>query len=444
MKLFYFILLALNSISVLCQDGQLDPTFNPTINTDTYINAITTQDDNKILLGGGFNSIIRLNEDGSTDTSFDASNSVNGIARFIVVQNDQKIIISGGSSYYINRLNEDGSLDTSFNFSGENSISVINKVVVLDNGKIMIAGRFDKINNNLIEAVARLNSDGSLDSTFNLNLPPITSLRDMVIQPDGKIIIIGQNDESNQFKIFRRYLTDGTLDPTFNGDEEHYIYGVELQQDGKIMICGTFQEYNGITQYNVARLNNDGTLDTTFVSYNLPQNGSNYTIFDVSICNDGKYIINGGFSIYNDTPSNQIAKINSNGTIDNSFNIGTGPNNSVWETYIQEDEKILIGGIFTTYNGTSTNLIARLNNSILSINTNLIKGNFSFYPNPTQDVLFIESQEPIEIVKIYSLQGQLIIEGSSNRVDVSQLTTGLYFVQVSSNDKTSTKRFIKE
>lgn len=77
-----------------------------------------------------------------------------------------------------------------------------------------------------------------------------------------------------------------------------------------------------------------------------------------------------------------------------------------------------------------------------------IEGNsiisFSIYPNPTQDVLNIASQQPIETVKIYNLQGQLIKEGSSNRVDVSQLNTGLYFIQLSVDGKTVTKKFIKE
>jgi len=70
--------------------------------------------------------------------------------------------------------------------------------------------------------------------------------------------------------------------------------------------------------------------------------------------------------------------------------------------------------------------------------------NFTIYPNPTQDVLNIESQLPIETLKIYNLQGQLIKEDSNSSVDVSQLTTGLYFIQLSVDGKTSTKKFIKE
>jgi len=68
---------------------------------------------------------------------------------------------------------------------------------------------------------------------------------------------------------------------------------------------------------------------------------------------------------------------------------------------------------------------------------------FSLFPNPTQNTLFIESQLPIETVKIYNLQGQLIKEVSSNNIDVSQLSSGLYFAQVTVNGKIETKKFIK-
>jgi len=69
--------------------------------------------------------------------------------------------------------------------------------------------------------------------------------------------------------------------------------------------------------------------------------------------------------------------------------------------------------------------------------------NFTIYPNPTQNILNIESQQPIERVKIYNLQGQLIKEVSPINVDISQFNAGLYFVQVTIEGKTVTKKFIK-
>jgi len=79
----------------------------------------------------------------------------------------------------------------------------------------------------------------------------------------------------------------------------------------------------------------------------------------------------------------------------------------------------------------------------LGIEDNTINS-FSIYPNPTKGVLYIESQQQIETVKIYSLQGQLIKESSNSKIDVSQLTTGLYFIQVTIEGIIITKKFIKE
>jgi len=454
MKNIIVFLLISFSTPVLCQDGQLDPTFNPNINLNNSVKAIAEQNDNKILIGGWFgtnsNNVKRLNEDGTTDTGFNAGTNFQNVFD-IFVQNDNKIVVVGQYPSYIIRLNEDGSLDTTFNFPGASIGGWINKVEVLNDGKIIIAGIFDQIDNIPMEAVARLNPNGSLDTSFNMNLPPVTGIRAMDVQPDGKIIIAGQNDETgNQYRIFRRYLPDGTLDTSFNGDEEHYIYDIETHQDGKIMISGPFNDYNNITRYSVARVNNDGTLDLTFDSYNIPHNGTTHTIFDVAILDDGKYFINGSFSIYNDVTSNYIAKINHDGTVDTSFNTGTGPNDFVWETYVQQDGKILIGGNFTTYNGNSINRIARLSNSLLSTPANFLTNSITIYPNPARDVVNIKLNEPYKtgaILTIYSITGQLLKSKEiteDNTIDLGFLTSGMYLLHIKNGTRSFTSKIVKQ
>jgi uncharacterized delta-60 repeat protein len=442
---YLIILLLFVSNLVLCQEGQLDASFNPNINNSVI--SIAVQNDNKILIGS--NVLIRLKEDGTIDTSFYIG-TVSGSVNDIFVQADNKIVAVGNAPSYIKRLNEDGSLDTSFNFPGATINGWINKVEVLNNGKIIIAGIFDQIGSIPIEAIARLNSDGSLDTSFNLNLPPVSGIRAISIQPDGKILIAGQNDETtNQYRIFRRYLSNGALDTSFNGDEENYIYDIETQQDGKIMISGPFDEYNNTTRYNVARLNNDGTLDASFNSYNTPHNGTNYTIFDVTILNDGKYFINGSFSIYDSVTSNYIAKINHDGTIDTSFNIGAGPNNYVWETQVQQDGKILIGGDFTSYNGNSINHLARLDNNVLSTSQQSFIEGFTVYPNPAKDKVNIRLNNSLEtaaVLTIYSLTGQLLKRKKLTDckiIDISSLTKGTYILSLKSGAQIATSKIVK-
>ena len=448
MKKIIQLIFILKTFCVLSQDGSLDLEFIPNDILNSSVRAFMEQQDGKILIGSYNPAIIRLNSDGTNDISFNSMVNFSGEVNDIAIQKDNKIIVVGSYPSYIKRFNMDGTADNTFNFLGGTLNGRINNVEILNNGKIIIAGVFDEINNTPIEAIAKLNSDGSLDTSFNLNLSPITSIRTMDIQPDGKIIIAGQNDESVQYRIFSRYFEDGTFDTNFNEQETHYIYDIEVQEDGKIMICGTFSEYDNITQYNIARLNNNGTLDTSFTSYNLPQDGTNYTVFDVSIIEGEKYLINGSFSVYNDITSNYIAKINHDGTIDTSFDIGTGPNDFVWETYIQNDSKILIGGDFTSYNGISRNKIARLNNTTLSTNSHLFTNGISFYPNPVKKKINIKIGE-INIVafaEIYTLIGQLLKTVNLNKdkiIDLSELTNGIYFVKITNGSQIFTSKIIK-
>src|SRR5690606_23226913 len=112
---------------------------------------------------------------------------------------------------------------------------------LMDDNKIMVAGIFDDINGVPIQSLAKLNSDGSVDTSFDINLPPVTFLWDFVIQTDGKIIISAGNDEGEQYLLFRRYNPDGTLDSTFLADDPltgDYIYDIELDKNDKILISG--------------------------------------------------------------------------------------------------------------------------------------------------------------------------------------------------------------
>ncbi len=135
------------------------------------------------------------------------------------------------------------------------------------------------------------------------------------------------------------------------------VYTTILQPDGKILIGGQFTTYNGITANRIARLNTDGTLDTTFTV----GTGADSSVNTITLQPDGKILIGGAFTTYNGTTVNHVARLNADGTLDTTFVTGTGTNGSVFTIALQPDGKILIGGWFTTYNGTTANYIARLN-----------------------------------------------------------------------------------
>lgn len=456
MKKIVRIIIFFSAIFGFGQDGQLDTSFNPTVSLNKEVRAIAEQADGKILIGGWFTengvyAIHRLNQDGSLDTGFDYPPGFIGGINAIVVQPDNKIIVGGGYPGFLKRLNENGSLDPTFDARMEEN-EVVSTIKILADNTILVAGLFTRINSTPIQSLAKLSPLGSVDNNFDLNLQTDTYIDDFEVQADGKIIIAGVHDPNPgpQRIILSRYNPDGSADPSFVAAQQttgNYIYDIEIDKSDKILVSGPFLKIGEVTRYSLARLHNDGTLDTSFDSYNLPQNGTTYTIFGVKALDDGKYFINGTFNIYNDRNSFSIAKIKNNGTIDTSFNIGTGPNDYVWSSCIQNDGKVLIGGDFTAYDGTSINRIARLGNT-LSIVENPFGEGIHVYPNPFNDSIHIAGLEDGSLtVSVYSLTGQLIKTETLNHfktLPTHALANGVYLVRMDMGGYSKTVRMVKE
>lgn len=366
-----------NYITRLNTDGKLDASFNTSgTGANSVIFSTIIQSDGKILIGGNFTTyngttairIARLNANGSLDASFNLTTSLgaNGFVYSIAMQPDGKILIGGDFLTYngtairrIARLNSDGSLDASFNV-GNGANGTVNSIAIQTDGKILIGGDFQTYKGTLINRIARLNPDGSLDATFKVGTGVNGSLRSIAIQSDGKILIGGGFTTYNDTTINRiaRLNTNGSLDANFipGTGANILIYSMAIQSDGKIMIGGEFTSYNGTIRNRIARLNLDGSLDTSF----NPGTGANDITNSISIQSDGKILIGGAFTNFNGTAINRIARLNADGSRDASFNPTTGANNTIKSTVVQSDGKILIGGSFNTYNGTTTNYIARL------------------------------------------------------------------------------------
>ena len=367
-------------IARLNTNGSIDPEFNTATGSDNYINAICIQPDGKIIIGGGFtfynhitrNRIARLNPDGSLDASFNPGTGADAPIYSINLQSDGKIIIGGMFSNYngtsinrLARLNTDGSLDVSFNTgSGANGGSIYTSIIQPD-GKIIIGGWFTHYNGVSRNRIARVNANGSLDASFNPgsgtdNINSSSYIWAISLQSDDKIIIGGTFSVYNGTSIngIARLNTNGSIDGTFNPGmgANNPVFSTAIQSDGKIIIGGIFTSYNGLIRYRIARLNADGSLDPSF----YPNTGPNDAINCINIQPNGKIIIGGSFTSINGIIRNRIARLNADGTLDVTFNPGTGANNTVYTNSIQSDGKIIIGGSFTSYNGTGRNRVARV------------------------------------------------------------------------------------
>jgi uncharacterized delta-60 repeat protein len=228
----------------------------------------------------------------------------------------------------------------------------------------------------------RLNADGTRDTTFNqtvnaFNVGANDPVWALAVQPDGKIIIGGRFTSYNGNLAANDYVmrlnANGTRDTSFISFDSiasanAVVNAVALQSDGKIIIGGGFNSYNGDSAASdgVMRLNADGTRDTSF---NSAGTGSSGAVNGVVIQPDGKIIIGGFFTSYNGeaAASDCVMRLNANGTRDTTFNPGgTGANDPVNAVAIQPDGKIIIGGFLTSYNGdpAASDHLMRLDNDL--------------------------------------------------------------------------------
>jgi uncharacterized delta-60 repeat protein len=153
---------------------------------------------------------------------------------------------------------------------------------------------------------------------------------------------------------------DGTLDTLFNppGGTNSHILDIALQSDGKVIIGGDFTSFNFNTNRKyIARVNPDGTLDTGF------NTTVDYPIYAVKAEGNGKILIGGDFLTVNGISASRVSRLNSDGTLDPAFHIGTGADGRVYNIDLQADGKILLAGNFTQINGIPRFGIARLLNA---------------------------------------------------------------------------------
>ena len=308
---------------------------------------------------------IPVYSDGSLDTSFNATGMVatsissgSDVANSVASQTDGKIVVAGtsnGKQLLVARYNADGSLDTSFNGTGEATLSFGASssqglgVAVEADGTIVVAGSAKFGAGNKF-AVACFNSDGTLDTGFGGGNGWVTTAfssgdaggHSVALQKDGKIVVAGNGSYNDGSFAIARYNTDGTLDTGFGGGTGKLTgiffntgagtaRSVAIQADGKIVIAGP-DNYGGggiHHDFGVARFNPDGSFDTSFGNGtgevttdlgNHEYSGSNAT--SVAIQADGKIVV-GGYSGTEGSYNWAIARYNTDGSLDGSFN-GSG------------------------------------------------------------------------------------------------------------------------
>jgi len=343
------------------------------------VNTIDVQSDGKVLIGGAFtsfngntrNRLVRLNSDGTEDTSFYTNLGTGfsfGNVNHIGIQSDGKILVGGGFLFLngvarvcLVRLNSDGTVDTSFYTNlGTSFNSTVNELHIQSDGKILVGGQFTSLNGTTRNRFVRLNSNGTVDTSFYTNLGSAfgnNGVNTITIQSDDKILVGGSftSFNGNTRNRLVRLNSDGTEDTSFYtnlGTGFGSFVNIALEQpDGKILVGGGFFTLDGNSRNNLVRLNNDGTEDIDFFN-NYAGSGQ---INDIKFLSDGGIVLAGNITNY-------LMRLDSDGIIDSNFmrKLPLGINGTTNTLSILSDDSILVGGLFDTIDTQTANYFAKL------------------------------------------------------------------------------------
>lgn len=343
-----------------------------TKNKKSRMRAAIEAMENRYMLSGGV-----------IDTSFGSAGTTQAnlpgaqTANAIVIQSDGKIVQGGAvynppvsDDFALFRYTSSGATDTTFNSAGyvttdfAGGYDMINSLAIQSDGKI-IAGGTASINSTGEFALARYNTNGTLDTSFGTNglvtTAAANSIAKILIQSDGKILAVGNCGDD--FAV-ARYNTDGSLDNSFGnggvvttdlgaipGTTNNTAGSAALQSDGKIVVAGGTQGQAGPEEWAFDRYNTDGSLDTSFGGSGTGklfiQGGQNSGMLkSVAIQSDGKIVAAGTQNLTGSYKA-ALVRLNSDGSLDTGF-AGTGEifgnySSNASSVAIQADGKILVG-----------------------------------------------------------------------------------------------------
>lgn len=414
----------------LTLDAQFRPAFTTT--RDAALYAVALQGDGRVLVAGNFSLVngtfrrclARLDARGRLDPGFDPGSGVDGLIYALAVQPvDGRILVAGRFTAAqgqprtaLARLESNGALDPTFApcIEGRPGL-LLGAVVVQPDGRIVIAGQFEKVNGRPRNGVARLLPGGALDEEFD----PGRGLNDgvaydLALQDDGRLLVAGAFAVMDRLTSpgVARLNPDGSVDTSFTGGlfaagSWGRVYAVSVQPDLGVVVAGAFDSVDWAARLHLARLRFNGSLDETFVPLEGVEGGKE-AVFDVEALPGGEVVITGSFTRVAGTERNGLAQLTVTGAADEAFDPDEGlePAGLASGHMLarQPDGKIIVVGDFREAGGASRHCLAR------------------FLPDGSLDETFSSTNSFFELVgEVKALaalpDGGLVVGGEFERVN---------------------------
>jgi hypothetical protein len=412
--------------------------------------------------------IARLDNKGTVDDSF-IFTDVKKEVRQVKILNDGNIMISTGKEFF--KLNSDAVVQPDFNFTPFKSLHQVIKFIILDDQKIVVSDPNNPY---------RLNPDGTEDTSFDIGsgIDIKSSAFDFDVQADKKVIFGSRFTEFNGTPVNRvvRINSDGSLDQTFDigeGPDDRVTFAKVLKDDN-VLIGGFFKHFDGIeVPHGLVKLSKNGEVDSTFL-----ENQKEIGQFDWGIMNIKAVQI--GHKVFLKSRY-FISLLNTDGTVDEDFNFpitfngisdiiafeDPGNEPSAGGRVSAENDFLFFMGSFIDREDDSPAFLLKVN---LNNSSDLVTGvagdkdtvnPFLLYPNPVQSNMFINYQnqtgKPVETGKvniaIYNTSGNAVykkqyintLDGYPLEVNVEGLNAGIYLIHFFSENKVLlTAKFVKK
>ncbi|MBL7938886.1 MAG: T9SS type A sorting domain-containing protein [Flavobacteriales bacterium] len=352
---------ASSGITRLFPDGTVDPSFNVSLSVPWEVMVLP--DDKLLILDAGL--LTRWMPDGAEDPTFTPAGPAN--IENVTVLPDGRILYAYPTGPYTRALSmrlPDGSVDASFDQSGMFDRN-LHDIVVLADGRFLICGPFTHWNDTPVRGLVRLNIDGSLDMSFEASnaTEEISVARIVLVEANGDLLVACQTTSANgEFTGLRRLAPDGTIDPDFHVAFDQLPDQLLRQSNGGTIAVGYFQHVQGHYRRSIVRMLPNGDVDMDF----LPSTGAQGEINHVMPLADGRILIGGPLQGYDGLSVPNILRLNEDGSHDGTFDPGTGPmaaNSSLLAVHTistQPDGKYLVGGYFQAFNGQAASGMVRL------------------------------------------------------------------------------------
>lgn len=423
------------------------------------INQISSAENNSYYIGGYFtrykgisnNFIIKILSDGQIDPSFKAGTNLTSQVDDIIIQSDGKIIVLGFSTHFkydtvsqIVRLLPTGEIDKSYKLLKRFKLKPDLVKITRDDALLVYVDH----------CIIKLNNRGEIDSSFTICFSQDNEVYAIEIQEDFKILLSGSFSEINakQANNFIRLNEDGSIDNSFQtSGTDIGPSTILIQPDKKIVLGGLMNLYNGETCSQIIRLLPDGNIDPSFnLDFRINRFNSNVRP-EARLLTDGSFLFTGEYRYINDGITRKMIKINRDGNLNPDFYPPmTDGDTRILAIAEQKDGKILFGGDFTECNKVGVNRIGRLNNqlSTSSMNVNDTEVSLQIWPNPATNKIKIHSSYGgVGIYTLVNIVGKELIRTKfSNQIeemDISNLENGVYSLNVYLKNKVLSKKVVK-